>query len=373
MPMLSPFASRQHWFFRYKLYHLPFWLVYHYLWWVLTFGDPFQVVQTLLVLPYTLKYSAYVFFQALAVYLNLYGLMPRYLEKSRFGIYLLSWLLTVASATLCVIGGYYASAYVSHRSIQDLYGPSARFYLFLGNALPSTVASMTLAMSIKLAKNWVQTRQRQQVLEKEKLETELKFLRHQFNPHFLFNTINAIFFLIHKNPHQASASLARFSDLLRYQLYECNDAQIPLSNELAYLANFIDLEKLRQNKNVAVVLRIEPEYTPSVAIAPFMLMPFVENAFKHVSKHRDHPNWIRIQVRVEGSQLWFEVANSFAQPTTDELILHSGIGLANVQRRLDLLYPARYELRIQPERDQFRITLALRLDELVVTPIPQLA
>lgn len=232
---------------------------------------------------------------------------------------------------------------------------------------------MTLAMSIYLTKNWIQTRQHQQLLETEKLETELKFLRHQFNPHFLFNTINSIFFLIHKNPNQASASLANFSELLRYQLYECNDPQIPLNKGIAYLENFIDLKKLRQNRNVTVTMAIETVYTPQVAIAPFILMPFVENAFKHVSKYSDRPNWITIHLQVEGAYLRFVVANSFALDTTYEFIHYGGIGLSNVQRRLDLLYPARYQLRIQPEVDQFRITLEIGLDDLVLSPVKQFA
>ncbi len=118
-------------------------------------------------------------------------------------------------------------------------------YYFQINALPSSVAATTLGMSIKLTKNWIQSRRREQELEKEKLETELKFLRSQFNPHFLFNTINSIFVLIHKNPVMASESLAKFSDILRYQLYECNEHCIPLGQELNYLENFIELQRLQ--------------------------------------------------------------------------------------------------------------------------------
>ncbi len=106
---------------------------------------------------------------------------------------------------------------------------------------------MTLAMSVKLTKNWIQARQKHQVLEKEKLETELKFLRSQFNPHFLFNTINSIFVLINKDQEQARESLAKFSDLLRYQLYECNEYEDPIAQEIRYLLNFVELEKLRQD------------------------------------------------------------------------------------------------------------------------------
>ena len=368
---------RQHqqpWFFRYKLYHLPFWLLYHYGWWVVAMGNPVKAFHSLLILPFTIKFSFYVIFQALAVYLNLYVLIPRYLERSRYALYGAYLLGTVLAATLCIVSGYYISSLVSTRPLADLYGggPEADcFYRFLGSALPSTVASMSLAMSIKLTKNWIQTRQRQGVLEKEQLETELTFLKNQFNPHFLFNTINSIFFLIHKNPAMASDSLAQFSDLLRYQLYECNDGPIPLSRELAYLENFVELEKLRQNSTMHINLDIRPSLSSPVRIAPFVLMSFVENAFKHVSQYTDQPNWITIESALKGPTLHFRVANSRSAEATCEIVPVGGVGLKNVQRRLDLLYPGQYALIINQQASQFVIDLRLTLSEEVSRPVLQ--
>lgn len=376
MGALTNHSSNQHWFFRYKVYHLPFWFVYHYVWWVMTLGSPGKALDSLLYLPYTIKYSFFVIFQALAVYVNLYYLIPAYLEKNRYTHYLTYLLLTILATSLLLVSGYYFSAYMTGKTLNELYGGGSQadcFVRFFGTALPSTVASTTLAMSIKLTKNWIQTKQRQQALEKEKLEAELTFLKNQFNPHFLFNTINSIFFLIHKNPDVASASLAKFSDLLRYQLYECNDQQIPLSKEMAYMKNFIELEKLRQNSNVTVTLTIEPSFTDHLGIAPFVLMTFVENAFKHVSKHSDQPNWITINLELAEQQLTFFVANSSAPNTANEVIHYGGIGLKNVQRRLDLLYPNQYELAIQNDPDQFTIRLGVKLFEFVLTPTLQLA
>lgn len=365
MPALLSTSFNQNWFFRYKLYHLPFWFLYHYISWVITWGNPVAVFQTLIILPYTIKYSFYVLFQALAVYFNLYFLLPRYLEKSRFALYISYFLLTVLCATFCIAGGYYFSAFISGKTIQELFGESACYYQFLGNALPSTMASMTLAMSIKLTKNWVQSRQRQQVLEKEKLENELLFLKNQFNPHFLFNTINSIFFLIHKNPDMASESLAKFSDLLRYQLYECNDQQIPLSKEIAYLENFIELERLRQNANIQVSASIQPIFASNLAIAPFIVLTFVENAFKHVSHHQDQPNWINLKLTLQEAELTLWVSNSTATDRNDVMPQHGGIGLKNVQRRLDLLYPGQYKLDIQSTPEKFQVHLTITLTELV--------
>ncbi len=351
----------RHWLIRYKLYHLPFWFVYNYLTWVITVGNPVRAAHDLLYFPFTVKYLVYVLVQALAVYFNLYFLIPRYLEKSKYFLYTLLVLLTVGTAALLIVPVYYFAAFLAHSTTSELFGKDACWFSFFSPALLTTLASTTLAMSIKLTRSWLQSKRRQQALEKEKLETELNFLRHQFNPHFLFNTINSIFFLIHKNPDMASASLAKFSELLRYQLYECNDERIALTSEMAYLENFIGLEKLRQNSNLQLALEFDRQDNAQLAIAPFMLMTFVENAFKHVSRHADKPNWINMRLQGTGHRLDFFIANSVSPCSTQELIRDGGIGLKNVQRRLDLLYPGQYEMEIQHNDESFQVHLQLQL------------
>jgi LytS/YehU family sensor histidine kinase len=326
-----------------------------------TVGNPIKAAGDLAYLPFTVKYLFYVVVQTLAVCVNLYFLFPRFLEKSRLVVYSLLTVSTCVGAAFLIMPGYYAGAAVAHTSIRQLWGEKACIFQFFSNAFLSTLAAMTLAMSIKLAKNWLESRRRQQLLEKEKLETELNYLRYQFNPHFLFNTINSIFFLIHKNPDMASASLAKFSELLRYQLYECNGEQIALAHEIAYLQNFIGLERLRQNSSLGLEVDIRRDETCSVSIAPFLLMTFVENAFKHVSRHADDPNWIKIHLQQQGPQLDFFVANSSAPFEAGDIFHYSGIGLRNVQRRLDLLYPGRYQLVIHNNDGNFEVRLQLQL------------
>ncbi|GAB3919685.1 sensor histidine kinase [Larkinella terrae] len=371
MNALALNRSNGNWFFKYKIYHIPFWFLYNYLWWVVAVGNPYKAVEGIFFSPYFIKFLFYFVFQAIGAYFNLYVLIPKYLEKNRLVEYIIYLVLTIILASLLIIPGYYLTAAISGRTMNDQFGGGTDaecFYRFLGNALPSMVASMTLAMSIKLTKNWVQSRQRQQLLEKEKLETELKFLKYQFNPHFLFNTINSIFFLIHKNPDMASDSLAKFSEMLRHQLYESNDQKIPLNKEIAYLENFIELEKLRQNNNVNVSVQLGQQFSGHLGIAPFILMNFVENAFKHVSKHTDQPNWIRINLSMNQQQLDFSIANSASQLPTNEVINFGGIGIQNVQRRLDLIYPGEYSLDIQHNDNSFSVELRLMLSEL---DIPQ--
>jgi two-component system, LytTR family, sensor kinase len=350
----------KHWFFRYKLYHIPFWFVYSYLWWVVYTGKPIQVLQWLTSTPAAIKFGFYYIFEMAAICFNLYFLIPRLLEKGRYFLYTVIVLALIFGTTAAIVPGYYISSAVAHETIGEMFGLDASYWhLYWGNALPSTAAAMTLGMCIHLARKWVQAKKRQQSLEKEKLETELTFLKNQFNPHFLFNTINSIFFLIHKNPGQASDSLAKFSELLRYQLYECNDVQIPLARELRYLKNFIDLEKLRQNTNVSVDMKL-PQ-VDGLTIAPFVLMTFVENACKHVSRHSDRPNWIRIRIGLTERFLDVDIANSRVGDESTEVIHYGGIGLKNLRRRLDLIYPEGYQLDIVEEADIFSVRLGLTL------------
>ncbi len=355
------------WLYAYKLYHLPFWCLYHYAWWALAMGSAWGPAGVILTSTHWVKFAFYVVFQVVGVYFNLYFLIPKFLERGRYAGYLGLLLLTIVTVAALIVPGYYVNAWLSDRTFEELYGvaPGNYFHFFKTNSLPSTLTSMLLAMSIKLTKNWIATQRKQQLLEKEQLETELKFLKSQFNPHFLFNTINSIFVLIHKNPDVASESLAKFSDLLRYQLYECNEGQIPLDREMEYFDNFIELEKLRQDHNVRLTVQVESGLSGNLTISPFILMPFVENAFKHVSQRGDGPKWINIGLRLDGPALHLAVSNSVCAEgeQSGEVIAYGGLGLKNVQRRLNLVYPGAYDLVIGRDENQFDVRLRLTLRE----------
>ncbi|MCE7064087.1 histidine kinase [Dyadobacter sp. CY326] len=372
---MKTISSNFDWFFKFRIYHIPFWFVYHYLWWTFAIGSPWDAAHNILSSAYSIKYCFYVVLQAAGVYFNLYFLIPRFLEKGRYALYIGFLMFTIVATAVLIVPGYYVSAWLSVKTFYELYEiePARYEHFFRANTFPSTVTSMMLAMSVKLTKNWVQSRRREQALEtekhaleKEKLETELKFLKSQFNPHFLFNTINSIFVLIDKDPNLASESLAKFSDILRYQLYECNEHQIPLRQEMGYLENFIELQKLRQDHgNVKIKTETELTQTGDLGIAPFILTPFVENAFKHVSRDRLESNWIHIHVTLNGLELCANIANSTSASanSSSEFIRHSGIGLKNVRRRLDLLYPDKYALDIARNETSFQVMLKLTLTE----------
>lgn len=351
--------------YRYKVHHLLFWFVYHYMWWAIGIGSVKEAAYNIFFPPYNVKFLFYFVFQAAAVYFNLYYLIPKFLEKRKYLTYLFFFGLTIIITVLIITSGYFVAAYAANSTLLELFGDQTFVTLLKSGPLSSTLASMTLAMSIKLAKKWIKLQQRQQLLEKEKVETELKFLKSQFNPHFLFNTINSIFVLIHKNPDMASESLANFSDLMRYQLYECNESKISLNKEINYLQNFIDLGKLRLDNTVKVITNIEDQIYGNVSVAPFILMPFVENAFKHVSQGAHQKNWISINFHFSNEKILFEVANTIIHydDKSDDLMKNNGIGLKNVQRRLDLVYHDQYELSIKKTEGIYKIRLEVTLNE----------
>jgi two-component system LytT family sensor kinase len=359
--------SKQNWFTKYRLYHIPFWIVYNFIWWWIVVGHIGEAARDILTTTASVKFFFYACLQILAVCFNLYYLIPKFMARGKMTLYLIYLVLTILVTAFFIVPGYYLSAMLAGSTVSEMYGMRGNYIylqLFIYNPLQSTLGCITLGMSIKLAKNWIETQRRQQALEKEKLETELKFLKYQFNPHFLFNSINSIFFLIHKNPDMASASLAKFSELLRHQLYESNDSLIPLKKELAYLENFIELERLRQSLNLQLNININDNHSLALGIAPFILMTFVENAFKHVSRDKDSLNRIDIELTIEKQHLHMLVANSKGENESPEAVVYGGIGLKNVNRRLDLVYPGQHTLDIQNHADNFLVKLDLELSEL---------
>ncbi|MET0461789.1 MAG: histidine kinase, partial [Chitinophagaceae bacterium] len=189
-----------------------------------------------------------------------------------------------------------------------------------------------------------------------KAEAELNFLKSQINPHFLFNSINTVYFLIDKQNQQARDSLHKFSEMLRYQLYELNGSRVPIEKELRYLKDYIHLQKLRKDELYDVSFT-HSAALHSFSIEPLLLIPFIENAFKHVSAYSDKPNFIHIDIDYKDRCLLLKIENSTeAKVSADP---HSGIGLKNVKRRLELLYPETHQLNIHHTKDSFRVELQM--------------
>jgi tetratricopeptide (TPR) repeat protein len=196
-------------------------------------------------------------------------------------------------------------------------------------------------------------------VKKEQLQSELDFLKAQLNPHFLFNSLNNIYVLLDQDKNKAMILLVQFCELMRYQLYDCNVSYIPLKEELKFLENYIDFEKLRYERKITVEHNLQEPVTGSLQIAPILLQPFIENAFKHTPKSRHEPGRIVIHMELTDTRFFMEIKNPVG--LKERSTLPGGIGLENVKKRLKLLYPNRYKLKIAAGDTFFQVQLKITL------------
>ena len=194
--------------------------------------------------------------------------------------------------------------------------------------------------------------------ENERLKSELSFLRSQISPHFMFNVLNSVVSLSRRKPEMVEPVVVKLSELMRYMIYETNDSIVPISKELAYLESYIDLQKIRFGDDIQIDFTHElgPK---SSQIEPMLLIPFVENAFKHGVGFIENPT-IEIELKDNAKELYFKVANKKGASINEIKDESSGIGLANVKRRLELLYPTNHRLEVLDSGSDFIISLTIQ-------------
>jgi len=210
--------------------------------------------------------------------------------------------------------------------------------------------------------DWLLTQREKQELQAQTLQSELKFLKSQINPHFLFNTLNSLYALTLKKSDQAPEIVLKLSEMMRYMLYECNVPMVPLQKEVNYLKNYLELEKLRQGKKMKINLQVEGE-AKNQRIAPLMFIPFIENCFKHGISNQITDGYVNILLEIENENIEVTIENSKAptRPSTTGK-KSGGIGLVNVKRRLNLLYPDKHELKVDEDPNTYTVNLVLELD-----------
>lgn len=216
---------------------------------------------------------------------------------------------------------------------------------------------------LKLSKSWFWVSELQRELlekEKQKTEVELKALKAQINPHFFFNTLNSIYSMALDKDDRLPNTVLQLSDLMRYFLYKSKDNFIPLEKELTVVNDYIALQKLRSDAQLDIETRVSGEIGDQ-QIAPLLLITFLENAFKHGAKGGSENTFIRLEIKVEKNKLNFVVENNkgiIDEVNTGE---YNGLGLENVKRQLELLYPAKHLLNIKDQPDRFSVALQLSL------------
>jgi LytS/YehU family sensor histidine kinase len=216
---------------------------------------------------------------------------------------------------------------------------------------------------LKLSKSWFMVSELQKELlekEKQKTEVELRALKAQINPHFFFNTLNNIYSMSLDKDNRLPGTILQLSELMRYFLYESKDNFIPLEKELAVVNNYIALQRLRSNEQLLIEIKKEGEVTEQ-KIAPLLLITFLENAFKHGAKGSSDNTFMRFLIHIQKNQLNFTIENN--KGVVDEMGSneYKGVGLENVKRQLELLYPGKHILDIKEFDDRFAVQLQLSI------------
>lgn len=330
--------------YKYKVHHILLWMAY-FLFWTMLYAKYYPSIWGLIRVT-----SVYFIFNALAFYATAYFLFPRFLYKQKYGLFFLGF-------GLLIIGLSFGLAY----SLSLLFKGVDEFATDLVSMFQWALVAIGTMGGIlggaKLFVDRIRSDRQNRLRDKHRLESELQYLKAQVNPHFLFNAINSVYFLIKKNPDQAAETLIKLSDLLRFQLYDCSDEKIAIEKEIEYLHNFIALEKIRKGEKLKVSIE-QQEGLSGFHIAPFLLIPFVENAFKHISNFGNGENKVCIAFSREADQFKAIVENTTDNAARNDV---GGIGLKNVKRRLELLYPNKHELRVSDRDGKYSVQLSLTI------------
>jgi len=333
------------------LWHILFWLLV-LIYYTLFFGHQGGY--------YWLTFRFVVFMLPIAIgttYLFNYYLIPRFLLKKKIGWFILF------SIYAFITSFYFISLLIFpfliltpgpvnfaelDKSFIDIY------FLVVG-----MYAAILVAILIKLLKSSYERQNLHYQLLKEKTEAELEMLRSQINPHFLFNTLNNIYTLSLKKSDQTPDVVLKLSEMLDYLLYECNSTKVPVKKEIKLIENYLYLQQLRYGNRLKINFKMDAHVTDQ-QIAPMLLLPFIENCFKHgVGKHRNEA-WIDINLSMKDNNLVFSVSNSQADgKPAAEINASGGIGLANVRKRLGLIYPDNFDLNIHELDKAYQVELKI--------------
>ena len=316
-------------------------------------------------------------FGAFIFYLNANKLIPQYFgkgKKEKFWLKtgLLVLLISVLETIVDIV--YVATLDLELTKAQFLESSSIEIFntilLLFVFALVANLFCWVMSFAYRIPKDWIKSEKQKRQLEQDKLRSELDFLKAQINPHFLFNGINSIYHMIGIDANLAKETLLQFSGLLRYQLYECNEEFISLPKELEYISNYLNIEEVRKGEDALFTFDLPKNGSASspanYKIAPLLISPFLENAFKHLSHHSERKRnivFFKIEIHEHGI-LTMSLKNSHDPKMKTNNPSAGGIGLENVKRRLSILYPdGKHELKIKQDNEMYHVELMIKLNE----------
>jgi two-component system LytT family sensor kinase len=336
---------------RYKIYHIIFWLVYIAFWsFLLRSGISWKRD--------VLNATVFIFFHMIVSYFNNYYLIEWFLFRKRYIAYLSSLFLSINLVIFPLSVATFRYIPLIEDSAQSIWSINFFVYNFL-----FIVFTVLLSTSIKLFRNWYLKEQANKALEKLNVESELKFLKAQINPHFLFNNLNNLYALTLKNSDMAPDVVLKLSNILRYGLYDSQKQKVSIDEDLQFIRDYIELEKLRLGDKTTITLETTGNLK-GIQIEPFLFINFIENAFKHGANPTLGNSYIKINYEIEtdNKTLIFRIENSKPQKLnnlTQSTV--GGIGLKNVITRLNILYPNKHEINIAEDTEKYAVTLKLKI------------
>ncbi len=296
------------------------------------------------------------FFLAVVAYANYFIFLPNFIKSRNGWSYSFQFILLTCTSLFFYIH--------LRRYLVDGYTHKNEFYYstrFIASSFVTfNLVSAFIAM-FRFISEWRNSEEQKTILLNEKLTSELKFLKNQINPHFLFNTLNNLYSLAYSHSPKTTEIISRLSQMMRYMVYDSNHERVPLEKEIEYIQNYITLEKLRLNDEVPIHFQIKGD-PKNKMIAPLLLIPFLENAFKHGVSNNNPNSWVNAVLNCETNDIHLEVTNSKSMRPGTAASTTQGIGLDNVKKRLNLNYHDRHKIKLEDKEDQYSANLELQLN-----------
>ncbi len=326
------------------LVHLAFWLIY------LTM---LAIVFKSKVGTYLEAFSAATFSMishATLVYIHLFFLLPFFYDRKAYGQYVFWLLVTLVGLAFFRVGIIWPMAKYVFPWLETFMDPSYSVAVIFNG-----IFVLLIAIPLRLVRNTLKKEELEIALKNQQLEAELKFLRTQVNPHFLFNSWNNIYSLAFTQSTKTPDMILRLSDMMSYMLYDCKSEKVNLSKEIDYLQNYIALQQLKKDGEYQIEFEVIG-IKDGIMISPMLFIPFFENAFKHGNLEDVQNGWLKSEIKIEANhKIYFHISNSFNPLYRSPL--KGGVGLENVKERLELLYPNKHHLNIRKNESFYEVDL----------------
>lgn len=340
---LSQTQKLESYLLRWKLDHFAFWITYA---WIYGFLFPLGVD---LFTSFAIA-NGLLLFHAIVAYFNNDYLIPRLLLPRNYLLYILS--LSLAIISVCFPLSIVVHLVVINEELQSLVWSDTFFLFLVINVLFTVITTMVL----KLVKQWYEDQKMTTELRREQLQTELKFLKSQINPHFLFNSLNNLYALTLAKSDAAPEVVLRLSNILRYILYESSEGQVSIAKEMQHVNDYVAIERLRLGDAVRIDIDIDVDLRDEI-VEPMLFLTLVENAFKHSEQVLPEKRFIRVHAKGLINGFRFLIENSYnpSKKSADS----GGIGLVNIKKRLNLIYPNNHDLKSSTADGVYRVDLII--------------